>query len=233
MGKAVQVVLIVVAVTFLGVPFCSFAAEVTSVPKSSANISIDLKDVDVKSALDALFRNAGKDYAVDPNVTGIIPAMSFKDVPFDTALKALVKSMGLIYRVDQNIYIIGKRPEPQTVANPYTPSPGPEVEQPTSSPDVIIDKIPLNYSSASEMLAAMSGGREYGGFGSGYGGYGGNNNSYGGFGGMNGFGGMGNMSFGGMTTNGFGNNNSGYGRNSGYGSNYGNYNRYNSYSRGW
>ncbi|MCE5321781.1 hypothetical protein LLG46_00535 [bacterium] len=221
-----QIALIVVALTFSGA-VCLQAAESLSNVKSSETISLELRDVDVRSALNALFKNAGKDFALDPNVTGTVPVISFQDVSFDAALKTLVKSMGLVYRIDQNIYIISKRPETENVPNPYSPTPIPEVESPTSSPDVVIDKIQLNYSSASEILAAMGGmGREYGGFGNGYGGYGG----YGNFGGMNNFGGM---TFGGMTTTGYGNYGSNYG---GYGSNssrYGNYDRYNTYSRGW
>ncbi|MEN6356813.1 MAG: STN domain-containing protein [Armatimonadota bacterium] len=228
MGKAVQIALVVTAVLFVGVMHLQ-AADTASTEKSTETISMDLKDVDVKSALDALFKNAGKDFALDANVTGTIPAMSFKDVSFDTALKTLVKSMGLVYRIDQNIYIISKRRDTESVSNPYPPSPIPEVESPTSSPDVIIDKIPLNYSSASEILAAMGSGREYGGFGNGYGGFGG----YGNFGGINGYGGMGNMSFGGMATTGYGNYGSSYGGYGGYGTGYGNYNRYNNYNRGW
>jgi type II secretory pathway component GspD/PulD (secretin) len=218
-------ILLTIAAVVIGIPV--YADELTTAEKSDDNISLNLKDIDIRSAIEAMFRNSGKNFALDPSVAGLnVPAVSFTDVPFDTALKSLTRSMGLVYRIDQNIYIISKKPETTLAA--YTPSlePTPEIEPLTSSPDVIIDKVPLNYSSATEILAIMSGNTNNG-FGNGYGGYGGFG-SYGGFGN-----GMSNLSFGGLTT-GFGSNNSGY-SGYGYGSNSGTsgYGGYGGYSRRW
>ncbi|MHB9036087.1 MAG: secretin and TonB N-terminal domain-containing protein [Armatimonadota bacterium] len=257
MEKAVikwQVVAIVA--TVLATAACLPAAEMTSLAKSSETISLDLKDVDVRSAIEAVFRNTGKNFALDPNVAGTIPSVSFRDVPFETALKSLTKTAGLVFRMDQNIYLISKKPEvasaPESVG---PPSGSPEVESPTSSPDVVIDKVPLNYSSPSEILAVMGGGgREYGGFGGGYGGYGGYGGGMGGYGGgyggMGGYGGgmmggVGNLGFGGMgggygggsSYGGYGSSGSSYGGYGGYGGNYGSGYGSNSgssgYSRRW
>jgi hypothetical protein len=181
----------------------ALAEEKTYAVAASDNVTLELKDLDVRSAIQALFRNSGKNFAIDPNASGRIPALSFKDVPFDKALSSLLKSVGLIHRYDGNIYIISKKIEstpPPEVA--YTPGTLPEVEQPVAE-EVVIDKVPLNYSSATEILAAMSGdsGRGYGGFsgyGGGMGGYGGGMGGYGGMGMMGGMGGYGGGMMGGM-----------------------------------
>ena len=212
----------------LGVPVAS---------KQNPNVSIDLKDIEIKSAIEALFRNTGKNFAVDPSVGGSISSVSFKDVPFDTALKNLTRTTGLTYRMDGDIYLISKRADPGSVVppNPYNNQPPPpEADMTyadTTKSEQIIDKVPLNYTSASEILAVMGGGdsRGYGSAGgsnTGYGGYGGGYGG-GGYGGSNtGYGGGG---FGGYGGGGYGNNyggGSGYGSGSGYntgGSSYGGY----------
>ena len=79
-------------------------------------VSLELKDIDVKSAIESLFRNTGKNFAIEPDVVGTIPSMSIKDVRFDIALKSLTKTANLVYRIDNDIYLISKRPvlAPQT-----------------------------------------------------------------------------------------------------------------------
>lgn len=207
-------------------------------------ITLELKDVDVRSAIEALFKNSGKNFYIDQNVQGTVSALSFKDVPLDTALKNLTKSTGLVYRVDGGVYVISKRPDvTATMQNAYGSAPAPEVayvDQPTTS-EMQIEKIPLNYTSASEILAVMSGtsgnsmnsyqsmgmggsyGSSYGGF-SPYGNYGGssytpygsysnygNYPSYGSYGGYN----SGIRNYGGYGSNSYGNY-GGYGSNNGY-----------------
>ncbi len=54
------------AVHLAGTPIV--AAEATAA--ASANVNLELKDTDVKSAIEALFRNTGKNYAIDANVQG-------------------------------------------------------------------------------------------------------------------------------------------------------------------
>jgi len=73
---------------------------------TNGNVNLELKDTEVKSAVEVLFRNTGKNFSIDSNVTGTIGALSIKDVPFDAALKSLTKSAGLVYRVDGGVYII-------------------------------------------------------------------------------------------------------------------------------
>jgi len=217
---------------------------------NKVTINLDLKDVDIRSAIEVLFKGTGKNYAIDPNVSGIIPSVSFKDVPFETALRNLTKSSGLVYRIDNdsNIYIVSKKIDP--VPNP---SGGnlPPVTQPvdyvdgTTESEILIEKIPLNFTSASEILAMLGqdSGRDYGGynqmygmsgfggynsgyggnnsFGGGYGGYGGGFGGFGGFNGSSGFGGYPSSNIYGGGYNSYGGSNiyggyGGYGGSSGY-----------------
>ena len=200
-------------------------------------VNLDLKDVDVRAAIETLFRNTGKNFSIDGNVTGTVPAVSFKDVPFDTALRNLTKTVGLVYRVDgsggADVYIVSKKPEqsPTLTPPPFVPPPVDYVDQPTQK-EVLIEKIPLFHTSASEMLAMLgSGGREYGGLGGyGMGGYGMAGYGTGGYG-------MGNYGTSPYGASGYGNGYNSYpgsggvnyGGSYGYGNNnYSNYNRYGS-----
>lgn len=221
MVRAVAILMVLMSMAACG------AALAQAVADDEQKVTIELKDVDVRSAIEALFRGRGKNFAVDNNVSGTIPALSFRDVPFDTALKQLTRSAGLAYRMDSDsgIYIISKRPEtPANTGAPVTPPPVAEYLEPTTERETKIEKIPLNYTSATEMLTLLGqgGGRDYSGLYN-------NMNSMGGF-----------SPYGGNFGNNYGNsynrNGSGYspyGNNYGspYGGNYGNNNYGNSYNR--
>lgn len=175
------------------------------------NVNLDLKDTDVKSAIEALFRGTGKNYSIDSNVTGTISALSIKDVPFETALKSLTKSAGLVYRQDGGVYLVSVRPDTSNLVAASSPIPeAPYIDATTDEPEIKIEKIPLNNVSATEILSILNNSdtnRGYGGYG--MGGWGSNYNMGGRY-------------------SGYGNN-SGYGMNSGYGYNSGYNNRYSGY----
>lgn len=202
-------------------------------------VTMDIKDVDIRAAIQSLFQKSGKNYAVEPGVSGSISSLSLNGVPFDAALKAITKSNGLTYKINSsNIYIISRKAEVNTInIAPDNDSPnGAPVDQPIAD-ETIIDKVTLTFSSGSEILAMMNananngmysgyggmmggyGGGMMGGYGNygGYGGYGGMMGGYGGgmMGGMGGYGGYGGYG-GGMMGNMMG----GYG---GYGSMMGGY----------
>jgi hypothetical protein len=221
------------AVACIAVATCATPLLAAEAAQPSANVNLELKDTDVKSAIEALFRGTGKNYAIDANVTGTITAMSIKDVSFDAALRSLTKSAGLVFRQDGGVYIISMRPDtgqtPGVPGGGVTVSEAPPIVEETTATEIRIEKVPLSNVSASEILAILQGGNNSGyggGYGSGYGmmsggmgmgmgggmgmnsGYGGGygmNSGYGGGYGMNS--GYGNRGYGG-----------GYGMNSGYGS---------------
>ncbi len=201
---------------------------------STGNVSLDLKDVDVRAAIESLFRGTGKSFTIDQEVQGTIPSVVIRDVPFDVALKTLARTAGLIYRVDTGIYLIQKKQVVPDVAAPVVQDTTVEV-QATTTEETVIDKIPLSNTGASELLGMMNGqtGNGNSGYGnsgygnSGFGGGGYGNSGFGG-GGMGGFGGgFGNSGFGGGSNyggggfGGGGNYGGGYGGNSGFGGNSG------------
>lgn len=203
------IILVILLFALNMLPAC---AQTTKDTKLSEAVTMDMKDINIQTAIEAMFRNSGRNFAVDPNVEGMIPSVSFKDVPFDIALKNLLKSSGLIYRIDHNVYIISKRPETTLLMGEgpaLEPTPDTEVEEST----VRVEKITLNYASPREILDLMTNSsRDYGGsYGMGFGGYGGGNG--GGYGG-GGYGGLGGSS------RGFGGYGGGYNQ-----GNYGNYNQ--------
>jgi hypothetical protein len=190
-------------------------------------INLDLKDVDVRAAIEALFKNTGRNYAIDAEVQGVIPSVSFKDVPFEQALRNLLKTAGLVYRVDGNIYYISKKPpasiSPTSGLTSVTADVGATVDT-TTAEETVIEKVPLSNTGATEILSMMGGSSTgtgyggYGGYGGMMGGYGGMMGGYGGYGGMmGGYGGYGGM----MGSYGGGYGRSGYGGYGGYGGGFG------------
>lgn len=121
----------------------AYAADTTT------RVSLELSDVPVQAAIQALFRGTGKNFTIDPAVTGTIPSISIKDVSFDSALKSLCKTAGLTYRLDtDNIYLIQKK---QTVTEtaPVDTSATAAVEvQDTATEETVLDKVPLAYTGA-------------------------------------------------------------------------------------
>jgi len=166
----------------------------------TANIELTLQDGDVRAAIQAFFQAAGVNYAIDPEVQGVVPSLSFKGVPFEVALRSLVKAAGLVYRVSDGIYIISKKPDVSTTtASLSTTLPtttDTTVVDTTTAEETTIEKVPLSNTGASAILAMMNGNTSgssygygsYGGYGGGFGGYGGGFGSYGGYGGYGGYG---------------------------------------------
>ena len=181
-------------------------------------ITLELKDVPIRSALETLFKGTGLNYVIDQNVTGMVSSLTLRDETFDRALRVLLKSATppLTFRKDGEVYLIRTKEEPPPEMTPSTPLENTYVEAPVTSEDIILEKIPLNFADAFDIKAMIEGGegRGYGGaggYGGGMGGYGGGMGGYGG--GMGGYGGgMGGMG-------GYGGGMGGYG--GGMGGNYG------------
>ncbi len=189
MKRRVYKVLLMVMATamFLGICALAFAQDAVK------NVSLDLKDVDVKAAIESLFRGTGMNFTIDQDVTGSIPSLSIQGVTFDVALKSLTKTAGLTYRKDNGIYQIQKKQPVTEVTSGATPTTTTDLAavDATTTPEVIIDKIPLNHVGASELLGYLNGsGGTNGSGGGGFGG-GGFGNQGGGFGGGSPYGGGG------------------------------------------
>lgn len=182
-------------------PNISLAEAANNTGKSVDLVNLEFKDIDVRSAIQALFRGSGRNHAIDQDVSGFVASVSFTDVPFDAALRSLAKSAALTYKQSGGVYQINKRVDVPAPVVVEIPSPTLEVEQPKTT-EIIIEKISLNHSSPSEILAYLNGSADsnrlygggngnpgYGGYGSngGYGGYG-SNGGYGNYGSSGGYG---------------------------------------------
>ena len=149
-----------IAVLVVTLLVTGLACAVVMAAEDNSPVTLDLKDADVKSAIESLFRGRNRNYSISQDVAGAIPSLSITGVPFDQALKSLLKSAGLVYRVENNVYMINKKPETSASA---TMDPSAMVAVDSSAVDTtttvesIIDKIPLSNTGASEILAIMQG----------------------------------------------------------------------------
>src|SRR5579883_1909592 len=163
------------------------------------DVSINLQNGDIRSALDALFKGSGLNYTIDPSVTGTI-TISLRGVPFDVALRSILRAANppLTYSVQDGVYQIKPRSNnyyPNTnPSNPsYNPSQPSETTPSTATAQAV--RIPLLYADAAQLMTYAFGGgtvippltQSMGTGSGGMGGMGGGMN----MGGMSGMGGMG------------------------------------------
>lgn len=73
-------------------------------------IDMELKDVPLPEAIDALFKDTGISYTLDPAVQQLRVTAMLKNIPLDQALRGVLKAAGAVYRVENSIYVIGPRP---------------------------------------------------------------------------------------------------------------------------
>jgi hypothetical protein len=76
------------------------------------NVTLDLQNIPVREAIDAVFSNTGFNYVLADDVCGYIPNLSLTDVPFDQALRTITRTSGLTLRIENSVYFIEKKKEP-------------------------------------------------------------------------------------------------------------------------
>jgi hypothetical protein len=193
------------------------AQEAPRTPEPNAKITLDLKGVPFRMAVEALFEKTGLQYAVEPAMPNIPLTLSLRDVDFTTALRTVTRLGGGTYRKEGPIYILGPRIAQPPATEPTAETLAPETPAAPEAATQTWEKIPVLFNSYAVMAYAFGGqilpteeqvlaGRSSGygdGYGGGRGGYGGN--SLGGLGG----GGLGGLGGG------------GYGNLGGYGGGYG------------
>jgi type II secretory pathway component GspD/PulD (secretin) len=115
-------------------------------------VTINFKDVAIKSAIDMLFEGSGQNYAFEPGVTGTVN-VKLVDIPFPDALSAVLKAANLTMRKDKAVYIIG----PQKEAPPVVLAPPPAVvkEAAKPAPKKVVIKIPVGYADAFDIAAVF------------------------------------------------------------------------------
>lgn len=196
---------------------------VSSPAAPAKTISVDFRDMQLRDALDTLFKGTGYNHMVTPEAVQAAPTvtLSLQDVTFDNALNILVRTAGLKCHKDRDtgVYIVEARtPE---VSQAPTAAPATALDMaPELVSQVQIEKIVVNYADSVDIYGALSGqgsnraGSQSGnsGFGNGSGGFGSSSFGNSGFG--NSSSGFGSSSFG---SSGFGSS-SGFGNSSSFGS---------------
>lgn len=222
MKKTVLAITVGAAIALSAVP--SMAQTTGSDPRTRTIKEMKLVDAPVRAALQMLFQYVPElNVAIAPDVEGFV-TVSLSNVPFETALRTIarINQPPLTFRREDNVYSISVRPAPtmdQTQMGMQE-----VIEEPEVLPERRVQKISLNFASASDIgqifgasapisranSFTMGGGGGYGntGFGGGFG-----NSGFGGGFGNSGFGGgFGNTGFGGGFGNtGFGNRTGGFG----------------------
>jgi type II secretory pathway component HofQ len=183
--------------------------------ETTKHVTIQFKDVPIKSAIQMLFDGTGLNYAVDPTVTGTVN-VSLVDVPFADALSTILKISNppLTVRKENGIYMIAPQKQDVTPVVTAPPDLAATAEAPTVERKKTLEKISIGYADVYD-IATIFGAQTVasratqmsGGFGGGSSGFG--NSS---FGGSSGFG---NNSFGGSS--GFGSTGNSFGSSSGFG----------------
>ena len=206
----------------------SSPASVAQGAAGGKNVTINLQNAPVQTVLRSLFKSAGKNFTIDPNVTGFV-TVDVTQVPFDTALQAVLAgtSPPLDAPQENGIYHVGvSRPQ-------AAPQSGGGRADAAATPSTATDphhayRIPVAHYDVAYMaylVAAFSqkGGlpilvpsdptgqqnSQGGGQGGGYGGQGGG--GFGGQGGGFGGGGFGGGGYGGQGGGGFGGQGGGFG----------------------
>ena len=73
-------------------------------------VTIEFRDMDIREALENLFRGRGLSFSLAADVSGKIPYLTFRDVPFREAFKSLLMTAGLVMRRDAHVYMIARKP---------------------------------------------------------------------------------------------------------------------------
>jgi hypothetical protein len=194
----------------LGATLLSVAAAQgpTGAAPAMAPVTLSLRDVPLRTALETLFNGTGLQHAIEPAVPNYPITLDIRNLPFGTTLRTLMRlAPGVTYHKEGDIYIVGMRApavDPTAVALD-----APLPDEGTAPPEYQYEKLPLNFSSY-QVMGSLLGGQQIpteveisgGGAGGQGGGIGASSGGYGGGGGIGGFGGGG--GYGGGQGGGFG-----------------------------
>jgi type II secretory pathway component GspD/PulD (secretin) len=96
--------------------------------EAEKKVTLNLKDVPLRSAIDALFQGTGLQYSVDPNVPNVPVTLNIRDVGLQPALRILIRQAavavpGLTVSREGDIYVVKIRqavtaPPPSTEEAP-------------------------------------------------------------------------------------------------------------------
>jgi hypothetical protein len=123
----------------------------------TTKITLDLRDVPFRTAIEALFERTGLQYAVEPAVPNIPVTLTVRDIDFTTALRTLTRLAGVTYRKESTIYVIGLRPPPTTQTDISSQELAPTTSPEQQLADQTWEKIPILFNSYQIMAYAFGG----------------------------------------------------------------------------
>src|SRR5713226_7644314 len=120
------------------------AASATGAARAEpAKVTLSLRDVPLRTALQTLFEGSGLQHAVEPAVPNYPITLDIRDVAFNTALRTLLRlAPQVTYRKEGDIFVIGMRQaQVDQLASSQDVQPPDEAN---AQPEYQYEKVPLN-----------------------------------------------------------------------------------------
>ncbi len=121
-------------------------------PATPPNVTLNMRDVPLRTALEQIFQAAKVDYSIAPDVTGSVN-LKVTDVPFESALKLMLRSANppATYSREGGLYLVKLRAAP--VTDPV-PALMPEPEAARSA--IMYDRIELTYADPVDLAKLLN-----------------------------------------------------------------------------
>jgi len=148
-------------ITVLVLVVAMAAAAAVQAAESEKRITIDVRDADLRFVVASIFDQAGLDYSFAGDVGGIVTA-HIEDRPVDEALRAVLSPLGCVWRKIGGSYIISKKEAPMqddrgaAISSSISIPPDPSGDK--QDEKVKVDKVPLGYADAGDIVAFLQGG---------------------------------------------------------------------------
>jgi hypothetical protein len=128
-------------------------------PDPDKKVTVNLKDIPLRAAIDALFAGTGYQYSVNPDVQNVPVNLNIRDVGLQPALRLLIRQAataqpGLTFSKDGEIFVIKVRrenPNPLPVAEEAPP------EYSDEDSEFTWEKIPIQFNNAAVFVFAFNG----------------------------------------------------------------------------
>ena len=136
------------------------AARAQGATDPDKKVTLNLKDVPLRNAIDLLFQGSGLQYAVDPNVPSIPVNLNIKDVGLQQALRIIIRQAavavpGLTFARDGDVFTVRIRPPQAPTTTPTEEAPPPD--QTAAATDFTWEKIPIQFNNVAVFVLAFGG----------------------------------------------------------------------------
>ena len=144
----------------LGAALAAAPARAQAPTDPDKKVTLNLKDVPLRNAIDLLFQGSGLQYAVDPNVPSIPVNLNIKDVGLQQALRIIIRQAavavpGLTFARDGDVFTVRIRPPNVPSAQPTEEAPPPD--QTATANEFTWEKIPIQFNNVAVFVLAFGG----------------------------------------------------------------------------